>query len=110
MTGYDWAFAQRGYGVIVMKPDESVEALEFNEFVRRVENGRVSADDMVVSSVLTDGERRRVGDMRLYALIRSGRVPVHRLPQREQNGVIATGSEAERILRSAEDNFLLGLL
>ncbi len=98
----DWAFAQRGSGVIVLQPDATVTVLEYYEFLGRIADGRVRAEDQLVSALLTDGRRRRVGDLRVYAMVRSGEVRTEDLPPRVPNGVLATGAAAKRLLRAIE--------
>ncbi|HZO91344.1 MAG TPA: hypothetical protein VFB38_23680 [Chthonomonadaceae bacterium] len=98
----DWAFAQRGYGLILIQADGTVIAVEFNEFLRRIASGAVQADDLVLSQVLTEGKRRRAGDLRLFAMVRSGQVRTEGLPLREPEGVLAVGAEARALIRALE--------
>src|SRR5690242_2122373 len=100
---FDRAFAPREYGVIVLQSnDETVLALEFNEFLGRIASGAVQAEDIVVGRVFTDGRRKRVGALRLYAMIRSGAVPTEDLPRRAPGGVLAAGQAARTMLRAIE--------
>jgi hypothetical protein len=94
----DWAFAQKGHGIVVQTARGEVTVLEFNEFLGRIASGQVGPDDIIVSQVMTDGVRRRVGDLRLYAQVRSGQVQTESLPRRVPGGVLATGLEAREQL------------
>jgi hypothetical protein len=98
----DWAFAHLGYGVILIPAEGEVIVLEFNELLRRIANETALADDLVIGRVFTDGKRKRVGDLRIFELVRSGTVNLERLPASEVNGVLATGMRARNILRSLE--------
>lgn len=95
----DWAFAQKGYGIIVQTVRGDVTVLEFNEFLGRMASGQIGPDDVIVSQVMTDGARRRVGDLRLYTQVRSGQVQTESLPRRVPGGVLATGLDAAEELR-----------
>ncbi|HZT43153.1 MAG TPA: hypothetical protein VFA07_13370 [Chthonomonadaceae bacterium] len=97
----DWALAKRGYGVIVLQAS-AVTVLEFNEFLGRIAHGHIQANDVVVTSVFTDGKRRRVGDLKLYAMARSGELRTEDLPRRVPGGVLATGEAARALLRAIE--------
>ena len=97
---HDWAFAQKGYGVIVQTARGDVTVLEFNEFLGRIASGQIGPEDIVVSQVMTDGIRRRVGDLKLYAQVTSGRVQTENLPRRVGDGVLATGQEAAEELQA----------
>lgn len=98
----DWAFAQRGYGVLVIQTDGTVILVEFNEFLRRIANQSVQAEDFVISAVFTDGKRRRVGDLRLFGMVLSGQVATEKLPIRSENGILAEGAQARAVLHSWE--------
>lgn len=98
----DWAFSKRGYGVIVLHADAAPIVLEFNELLRRIADGRVEAEDSVVARVFTDGKRRRAGDLRVFALVRSGAVRTDDLPRRAPEGVLAKGAAARALLRAIE--------
>ena len=98
----DWAFSKRGYGVIVLHADAAPIVLEFNELLRRIADGRVEAEDRIVARVFTDGKRRRVGDLRLFTLVRSGEVRTNDLPRRAPDGVLARGVAARALLQAIE--------
>jgi len=85
----DWAFAQKGQGITVHSLRGDVIVLEFNEFLGRIASGHVGPDDVIVSEVMTDGEPRRVGDLKLYAQVTSGQVQTENLPRRVAGGVLA---------------------
>ncbi len=97
----DWAFAQKGQGLIV-ETARGLIVLEFNEFLGRIASGQISADDVVISHVMTDGHRRRVGDLILYAQVRSGFVRTETMPRRVPGGVLATGLAAQQRLLTVE--------
>ncbi|HLV81559.1 MAG TPA: hypothetical protein VKT32_14830 [Chthonomonadaceae bacterium] len=97
----DWALAKHGYGVIVLQSD-SITVLEFNEFLGRIADGRIEAQDVIVASVFTDGKRRLVGDLKVYAMARSGELRTDDLPRRVLGGVLATGEAARALLRAVE--------
>jgi len=99
---FDWAFAQRGYGVFALQSEGQVVVLEYNEFLRRIASGAIGPDDSVFSRVYTDGWRRRVGDLRIFAMIRSGNVRTDDLPLRTPNGVLASGDTARALLDALE--------
>ena len=98
---HDWAFAQKGQGLIV-ETARGLIVLEFNEFLGRIASGQITADDVVISHVMTDGHRRRVGDLVLYSQVRSGFVRTEKLPRRVPGGVLATGLAAREHLRTVE--------
>ena len=89
----DWAFAQKGQGLTVVTVRGDVTVLEFNEFLGRIASGQIGPDDVVVSQVMTDGIRRRVGDLKLYSQVISGRFQTADLPRRVPGGVLAIGIE-----------------
>ena len=91
----DWAFAQKGQGLTVQTVRGDVTVLEFNEFLGRIASGLIGPDDVVVSQVMTDGAPRRVGDLKLYTQVISGRVRTEDLPRRVPGGVLATSLKAE---------------
>jgi hypothetical protein len=96
------AFGQRGQGVFVARADGTVTALEFNAFLKRIAVQQVAPEDVVVSGVLTDGWRRRAGDLRLFALVRSGAVPTEDLPLHTPDGILAEGEPARAMLARIE--------
>lgn len=96
----DWAFAQKGYGIIVQTVRGDVTVLEFNEFLGRIASGQIGPDDTIVSQVMTDGVRQRVGDLKLYVQVTSGRVQTESLPRRAPSGVLATGPAAAEELEA----------
>ena len=85
----DWAFAQKGQGITVHSLRGNVIVLEFNEFLGRIASGHIGPDDVIVSEVMTDGEPRRVGDLKLYSQVISGHVQTANLPRRVAGGVLA---------------------
>lgn len=89
----DWAFAKKGQGLTVVTVRGDVTVLEFNEFLGRIASGQIGPDDVVVSQVMTDGIRRRVGDLKLYVQVTSGRFQTADLPRRVPGGVLATRIE-----------------
>jgi hypothetical protein len=89
----DWAFAQKGEGVTVQTARGDVKVMEFNEFLGRIASGQIGPEDVVVSQVMTDGVRRRVGDLKLYGQVISGRFQTADLPRRVPGGVLAIGIE-----------------
>ena len=89
----DWAFAQKGQGLTVVTVRGDVSVLEFNEFLGRIASGQIGPDDVVISQVMTDGIHRRVGDLKLYAQVISGRFQTADLPRRVPGGVLAIGIE-----------------
>lgn len=99
---FDWGFAGRRSGIVVLGDDGTVIVLEFNEFLRRIASRAIGEEDRIVSGVFTDGLRRRVGDLRLFGLIRSGTVETETLPPSMTGGVLARGAEALAILRQVE--------
>jgi hypothetical protein len=100
---HDWAFAQRGYGIVVLPTRGSLLVVEFNELLKRIASGAIQAEDRVISRVFTDGKRLRVGDLRVYGMVRSGEVPTADLPCRVPNGVLASGAKARALLRAIEN-------
>ncbi len=98
----DWAFAQRGQGLIVQTVRGDIIVLEFNEFLGRIASGQIVAEDTVISHVMTDGQRRRVGDLRLYFQVRRGDIHTENLPRRVPGGVLAIGQEARERLLTVE--------
>lgn len=98
----DWAFAQKGHGIIVQTARGDVTILEFNEFLGRIASGRIGPDDIVVSQVMTDGVRQRVGDLKLYTQVTSGKVQTESLPRRVPGGVLAAGPQAAAGFRSSQ--------
>jgi hypothetical protein len=98
----DWAFARHGCGVIVLQPGDRVTVLEFNEFLRRIAEEAIQAEDFVVGPVFTDGFRRRAGELRLFEMVRSGAIRTDDLPRRMPGGVLATGEAARALLRAVE--------
>lgn len=105
---YDGLFARRGHGLIILKASAAPIVLEFNEFLKRIASGEIAAEDMVVASVFTDGERRRVGDLRVFEMVRSGLLKTETLPIRTPQGILATGESVHDHLESATDRYLLG--
>jgi hypothetical protein len=101
----DWALAKRAEGVLVLPAQndrEAVVVLEFNEFLIRIARETIQADDSVVSPIFTEGRRRRVGDLRLYGMVRSGQVRTENMPLRYPDGLIAAGSAALALLPQYE--------
>jgi len=99
---FDWALTQRRFGVIVLQPEGRVTVLEFNAFLGRIGSGEIAQNDVVVAQVLTNGVRRRAGDLNLFAMVRSGAVRTEDLPRHAPSGIIATGEAARRLLRAME--------
>lgn len=99
----DWALAKYGFGIIVLQAN-AITVLEFNEFLGRIAEGRIQANDVIVASVFTDGKRRRVGDLKIYAMVRSGELRTDDLPRRVPGGVLATGAAARALLHAIEAN------
>jgi hypothetical protein len=102
MKMLDWAFARRGSGIAVIQGDEVI-VLELNELLRRMASSAVGKNDVVVSSVMTNGRRIRVGDLKLFALVRTGALDTGKLPPRDNGGVLATGASALGRLRQIEE-------
>jgi hypothetical protein len=98
----DWAFAQRGFGILVIQAENRVTLVEFNEFLRRIASGDVQADDHVLSTILTEGKKCRAGTLRLYEMVSSGQVQTDKLPLRSPNGILAEGEQARALLRAHE--------
>jgi hypothetical protein len=98
----DWAFAHYGNGVVVLHTNGTVIVLEFNEFLGRIASGVIGPEDWTVGRIFTDGQRRRVGDLRVYTLVRSGNVRTEDLPRRVPDGVLATGLAAREFLAALE--------
>ncbi len=94
----DWAFAQKGQGITVQTAQGEVTVLEFNEFLGRIASGQVSPNDLITSRVMTDGEWRRVGDLKLYTQVISGQVQTENLPRREPDGVLIPTHKAGEAL------------
>ena len=89
----DWAFAQKGSGIVVQTLRGERMVLEFNEFLGRIASERIGPDDYILSEVMTDGEWRRVGDLILYAQVVSGQVQTENLPRRVPGGVLTNDPE-----------------
>ena len=100
----DWAFAQFGQGIVVMQAKRSPFVLEYNELLRWVAEGRIQAEDTVLSAILTNGKRQRAGDLRIFEAVRRGAIPTSDLPRRTSNGILAIGQLARDYLDLMEQS------
>lgn len=100
---FTWSGLSRNQGVIVVSENGGAVVLEFNEFLGRIADQRIGANDTVISHTLTDSKRRRAGDLRLFGMVRSGKVRTDDLPRRYPEGVLASGATAYTILRALEN-------
>ena len=89
-------------GVFVIRPDGTVILLEFNAFLQRVAGGEVQENDVVAAKVYTDGQRRRAGELRLFARVKSGAIRTDDLPLHTPQGVLAEGAQAQSLLNALE--------
>ena len=89
-------------GVFVIRPDGTVMLLEFNAFLQRVASGEVQENDVVAAKVYTDGQRRRAGDLRLFARVKSGAMRTDDLPLHTPQGILAEGAQAQSLLNALE--------
>ncbi len=95
-------------GVFVLDERGEVVALEYNELLRRIASGIICADDIVVARILTDGRRRRAGDLRVFQPVRSGTIRADDLPRYFPQGVLAEGENARSLLQAMEGELQRG--
>src|SRR5690349_15372686 len=94
--------AKHSSGIVVLAVGAAPVVLEFNEFLDRIARGLVRDEDIVVAGIFTGGKRRRAGDLRLFAMIRSGAVRTEDLPRRVPDGVLASGEAATAFLQAID--------
>lgn len=98
----DWAFARNEFGVLVIQPNNVVTLVEFNEFLRRIASGDVQAEDEILSSFYTNGQRQRAGDLRIFGMVRSGEARTENMLPHTPTGILAEGEKARALLRAWE--------
>jgi hypothetical protein len=72
--------------MILVLLNGKVHVLEFREFARLVQDGRIPEDAPVRSDVLTGGELVRAGELRTYAILRGRPAPPPRVIPHDPNG------------------------
>ena len=107
---HDVFTSQRQIGIFVFSVDQSnVCMMEFNEFLRRIAAGAVRETDMIFSEMYTYGQRKKVSELRVFQLIRAGKLSTERLVLQSETGVLAEGVVARELLQLRENRLSMSV-